>query len=666
MSSRWLVAVFALLPSLGEGEEVRTGSFADTLARMVSGKVRRIDEKLVAIDSDLAGLPKLDLRRPSRRFGFHSKPLEAEDTQAWIQLDLGRSVEFDHIVVVPADVPEARQSSYLFPRRFKVEVSDDPKFKDSELIVEVSDADCADPGRCPLLYAVNQKKGRYVRFSCLKHHKTESGQFAWALGELMVLSGNYNRAVGVHVTASSRGLKLPPEWRLANVVDGLSILGVPEAGPTSPTHGYHSRRYKDDDTRKVITLDLGQEYSIEEVRLVPSWPREFVDSPGHATPHQMAVWVSPDAEIGEGDVNLYPTREVPKTWYNPFTVQCGGEGASGRYVQVEVLELGGHEGKFHVALSEIQVFSDGENVALGKTVEVSDPQKEKDGPGWGRQFLVDGFSSRHRLLEWPEYIESLVKRRDLEAKRARLEGVRAATARKVADRTIVAGGTFSGVAVFALFALLARQRTLRHRDRLQLREQIARDLHDELGSNLGTISLLSELGSRERNLPGEVRDDFGEIHRTAERSADAMRDIVWLIDLGTASLLDLVAKMREAAEQLIGDVLVLRVTPDEVEELELSLDFRRHVLFAFKEALNNVRRHAQAREVQVAIACSHDSILFEIADDGVGFDVDERRQLGHGLENLIQRASRLDGQCHVESSPGQGSTIRFEVPFKER
>jgi signal transduction histidine kinase len=216
----------------------------------------------------------------------------------------------------------------------------------------------------------------------------------------------------------------------------------------------------------------------------------------------------------------------------------------------------------------------------------------------------------------------------------------------------------------ALLIVMGRHRAVRERDKTVLRDQIARDLHDELGSNLGSISLLSELGSRMQDLPEEVRRDFGEIHRTAERSAESMRDIVWLVDSGSSSLRELVTKMREAAERLAGDKLELSVTPDEVPDRELPLLFRRHALFSFKETLNNIRRHAAARSVRVEIDCRDGMLRFTVRDDGVGFRVDERVGLGHGLQNLVRRAQRLKGQCAIDSRPEGGTTIRFEAPLK--
>lgn len=145
-----------------------------------------------------------------------------------------------------------------------------------------------------------------------------------------------------------------------------------------------------------------------------------------------------------------------------------------------------------------------------------------------------------------------------------------------------------------------------------------------------------------------------------------MRDIVWLIDSGTSTLRDLVAKMREAAERLAGGKLTLKVTPDEIRDCELPLLFRRHALFSFKETLNNVRRHAEAKSVDVEIDCSNGVLKFNVEDDGVGFHVDECTGIGHGLQNLKRRADRLQGRYEIASRPEGGTIVRFSAPLNAK
>ena len=215
--------------------------------------------------------------------------------------------------------------------------------------------------------------------------------------------------------------------------------------------------------------------------------------------------------------------------------------------------------------------------------------------------MTDGFSSRHRLIEYPEYL-ALVEQRGRLAKEQDLLFARRDRKVHMAGLVLGYGGaTLGSVALLGWGWMLVRQRTLRYRAVAQLRDQIARDLHDDIGSNLGGIVLLSERWSRQSG-ETETREGFRAIKAAAEETSAAMQDIVWLIQRGNMGLRDLVARMRLSAQAILGDKpLSLTVDPPGFRDRPLSLFFRRHVFFSFKETLNNIRRHAEATVVEVRI-----------------------------------------------------------------
>ena len=246
-----------------------------------------------------------------------------------------------------------------------------------------------------------------------------------------------------------------------------------------------------------------------------------------------------------------------------------------------------------------------------------------------------------------------------------LEARRDRKVRQVVTTLSVGGGSLGGVAVLGWAWMLMSQRALRRREALRLREQIARDLHDDIGSNLGGIVLLSEMGSRHSGLDEEARNDFKAIKEAAEETSVSMQDIVWLIQPGKMTLRELVLKMRQSVMRMLGDLPVgVVVEPPEFRNRELSLLFRRHLFLAFKETLNNVRRHAAASRVEVHLAISPSHLAFTVRDDGTGFDPHAVTNSGHGLSNLQRRAERLKGICRLESAPGRGTTVVFKAPLK--
>jgi signal transduction histidine kinase len=123
--------------------------------------------------------------------------------------------------------------------------------------------------------------------------------------------------------------------------------------------------------------------------------------------------------------------------------------------------------------------------------------------------------------------------------------------------------------------------------------------------------------------------------------------------------------MRQSVERMLGNLAVsVVVEPPEFRSLQLSLLLRRHLFLAFKETLNNVRRHAAATQVEVRISISPTHLAFTVRDDGAGFDPQAAAETGHGLRNLQRRAERLKGTYRLESAPGHGTTSFFKAPLK--
>jgi signal transduction histidine kinase len=302
---------------------------------------------------------------------------------------------------------------------------------------------------------------------------------------------------------------------------------------------------------------------------------------------------------------------------------------------------------------------------LGKPVSAKDAKDKPPEDGWAPAYLVDGYTSRYRLIEWPEYLRLMHKRGGLEKEKAVLVKRRAAGL--LLGKEVLVGIVVS-VALLVVAAWIwgmIRHQVLRRREMELLRQQIARDLHDDIGSNLGGIVLLSEIGSE--NSPDEdSRNDFAAIRRAAEDASLSMRDIVWLIQREPVGLKDFVTRMRQSLRTILNDPeLSLEVEPAVFPDRPLGLLFRRHVFLAFKEVLNNVRKHAQTRVATVKVEIKPDRLRFTVRDEGVGFDPEEPGGSGHGLDNLKRRASRVAGSVRIDSAPGKGTEINFEAPFSK-
>ena len=106
--------------------------------------------------------------------------------------------------------------------------------------------------------------------------------------------------------------------------------------------------------------------------------------------------------------------------------------------------------------------------------------------------------------------------------------------------------------------------------------------------------------------------------------------------------------------------------PPSQKSRPIGLQSRRHFFFAFKEALNNVQKHANATKVRVVFELTPSHVTFEVVDDGVGFEPEAAKGSGHGLKNFRRRANRVNGQLKIDSIVNKGTTIRFSVPLNQR
>jgi signal transduction histidine kinase len=198
----------------------------------------------------------------------------------------------------------------------------------------------------------------------------------------------------------------------------------------------------------------------------------------------------------------------------------------------------------------------------------------------------------------------------------------------------------------------------------RVRRQIATDLHDDVGSGLAQIAVLSEVARRDA--PPGAGDRMAAVAGLARTVRESMGDIVWAVDPRRDRLLDVVRRMRQTAFDLAeaDGIRVDFVLPDEgeIESLVLPPDHKRQVYLVFKESMTNVVRHAGARNVRVTLEAGRTLLTLMIEDDGRGFDP-EASHAGLGVASLRRRADQLRGRLEIVSAPGRGVKVRLEVPL---
>jgi two-component system, NarL family, sensor histidine kinase UhpB len=240
---------------------------------------------------------------------------------------------------------------------------------------------------------------------------------------------------------------------------------------------------------------------------------------------------------------------------------------------------------------------------------------------------------------------------------------------QVADRNqfrvnalIVGGLLLLGLGLAVSAWLLNRARLRRLQEAQQLRKQIAHDLHDDIGSTLSSISLLSGMVNTmtAQNRPDTARQMVEKIHTDARQILDAMDEIVWTINPGNDSLRPVALRLREYAQPLFDaqNIRLMVDIPPEIDTLPLPMDVRRNLYLIGKEAINNAAKYADATEVVIRFRQLAGQLQVQIEDNGRGFLADQP-SLRTGQRSMQARAEAIGGRLVVASSPGQGTRVQL-------
>lgn len=227
-----------------------------------------------------------------------------------------------------------------------------------------------------------------------------------------------------------------------------------------------------------------------------------------------------------------------------------------------------------------------------------------------------------------------------------------------------------GIVRYATFRRLReRMRELKQQAALHHeRARIARDMHDEVGSKLTRLSLLSEMAGGHPELPPEAGDDVREISETAREAILAFDEIVWAVNPRNDTLSDLTNYLCRHAEDFFDGTATQCVfdLPQAIPPVMLATEVRHQVFLASKEALTNVLKYAQARQVCLRLILHPGAFELVIHDDGSGFDPaspDSRPGGGNGLPNMRERMHGIAARFDCTSRPGDGTRVSFRVPI---
>jgi ligand-binding sensor domain-containing protein/signal transduction histidine kinase len=200
---------------------------------------------------------------------------------------------------------------------------------------------------------------------------------------------------------------------------------------------------------------------------------------------------------------------------------------------------------------------------------------------------------------------------------------------------------------------------------VKLRNQLARDLHDDMGSTLSTINILSSMAKTKIGIdPAKSSEYITKISENSQRMMDAMDDIVWSIKPQNDTMEKLIARMREFANEALEskDILLDMEIGEKVLDMKLSMDARRDLFLIYKEGINNAAKYSKATRLFVSFSLEKNCFILKIKDYGIGFEPADLDR-GNGLDNMKKRASNLNGTLNIHSKPGEGTMLDLRIPL---
>lgn len=647
----------------------------ERLAGVFSGRLKEIDKELAGLAPQLEGLPRIPIDDQGGTGGYagvYATAAPTGDSKCAVEVRWADSAVVDLVALVPARRYDAKglDPQYGLPAAFTVELINAA----GDVVASVArERDTrANPVRKghPFVYQVSPPvaaAGVRITGDRLNPDSEGEGTFVQAWAEVMAFAGTRNVARGGEVR--SLGGSNPSaswDWSPAFLVDEQVPLGLPEVQAEEHANiGWLSEGRAKANDAVSLYVDLGESLAMDAVRLIPA-KKPTSDLPsGFGFPRKFEISISETGEPGDkGQWSVLAKRELGNPGHNP--VEVGFAETRGRYVRVEATELWkAFEGfPAFFALSEVEILAGDKDLALGKSVRSPDGMQPIFAPGgrsWTPAALSDGFgpdgrlvSTREWMLELDQRLRLETRRHDLQAEAARLVSGWRRTGQTGLVILVLAGA-------FLIIALPIRYRLHANRELLKVRERIAGDLHDEVGSNLGSIQMFADLAEGRAG----PSDELKRIQRIAAETVSAVRDIVWLLRPEGDHRIATVEHLRETSSIMLETLEWKFSADEEAWQVELPEEATRHLFLFFREALHNIIRHAKATKVEIRVEKTAGLFCLTISDDGVGIDP-QRLERSATLRALRQRTEALGAELKVDSSPESGTRLALTVPLERK
>lgn len=221
-----------------------------------------------------------------------------------------------------------------------------------------------------------------------------------------------------------------------------------------------------------------------------------------------------------------------------------------------------------------------------------------------------------------------------------------------------------GLIIILFFYALYRYRISQLLKLQKVRNRIASDLHDDIGSTLTNINMLSEISRKNLEKPQEAEKFLQRISEEVTSTSQALNDIIWSVNSSNDSMEEIFTRMRRYAADLFDNSnTICHLDLDKtVAEKKLNMEQRRDLYLIYKESMNNILKHAAARNVWINVHWRSGKLHLKIKDDGKGFEPSVITN-SNGLKNIRTRTEKWKGSTTIEATPGNGTLIEIIIPL---
>ena len=232
---------------------------------------------------------------------------------------------------------------------------------------------------------------------------------------------------------------------------------------------------------------------------------------------------------------------------------------------------------------------------------------------------------------------------------------------KIIRNSFIAG---SILLMLLIVVLINRNKLKRTIEMERMRSRLSRDLHDDIGSTLSSINILSRTAQNNLKQTDEkTKAALEKINERSQRLLDNMSDIIWNINPGNDTIEEVMSRMREYATTLLEakNIDYTFDFPKEKMDCKLSMEVKNNMYLIFKEAVNNLSKYSRCTNAKLSLTFDEKNIHLKIQDNGIGFNQDEIKHRG-GLSNMQHRAEEIKGSIKINSEPGKGTDVQLTMP----